>query len=434
MRRVETRTGGPSPGTGTDAAAGLVLRPFRGVRFDADKVADLARVTSPPYDVVDRDGVLSLESADPHNVVRLILPRREECGDEGRYEHAARLLRAWLSEGVLREDAEPGLYVYEQATKDGRVLQRGLLGAVELRDPVQQVILPHEDVMPGPVQDRLDLMRAAQANVEPILLVYPGGSGPAADVVSASTVRPPLARAVTDDGIVHRLWAVVDPAELAAVAADLAARQALIADGHHRYAAYRRLQAEQSTAGPWDAGLALLVDTDAYPLHVGAIHRSIRGLAFDDAIAQVASTFSVQPLDDGTDPAEAARSLQAGELLLAGADGRGAVLRIARHDLVEALVPADHVPAWRSLDTSVLHHVLIDNLWEASEARVGYHHDVDGALRAASREDGVAVLLAPVTVETVFELAAAGERMPRKSTSFGPKPRTGLLLRTFEGG
>jgi uncharacterized protein (DUF1015 family) len=27
-----------------------------------------------------------------------------------------------------------------------------------------------------------------------------------------------------------------------------------------------------------------------------------------------------------------------------------------------------------------------------------------------------------------------GERVPRKSTSFGPKPRTGLVIRTFAQG
>ena len=92
------------------------------------------------------------------------------------------------------------------------------------------------------------------------------------------------------------------------------------------------------------------------------------------------------------------------------------------------------VPAWRSLDTAVLHHALLENVWNVPEARVTYHHDVAGALRTATRTAGTAVLLAAVSVDTVFELAAAGERMPRKSTSFGPKPRTGLVLRTFEAG
>ena len=37
----------------------------------------------------------------------------------------------------------------------------------------------------------------------------------------------------------------------------------------------------------------------------------------------------------------------------------------------------------------------------------------------------------PPSFEAVIGIAAQGERVPRKSTSFGPKPRTGLVLRTF---
>lgn len=64
------------PAEETPVRSGLELAPFRGVRYDPDRVGSLAAVTSPPYDVIVRpDGLLHLESADPHNIVRLILPR-----------------------------------------------------------------------------------------------------------------------------------------------------------------------------------------------------------------------------------------------------------------------------------------------------------------------------------------------------------------------
>ena len=43
------------------------------------------------------------------------------------------------------------------------------------------------------------------------------------------------------------------------------------------------------------------------------------------------------------------------------------------------------------------------------------------------------MLLKPVELGDVLAVAASGERMPRKSTSFGPKPRTGLVLRLLDG-
>jgi uncharacterized protein (DUF1015 family) len=334
---------------------------------------------------------------------------------------------------VLHPDPSPALYVYEQARGD-TVLQRGLIGSVGLRDPTERVVLPHEDVMAGPVADRLELMRAAEANVEPILLMYDGLDGPTAGVVDRVAGTAPLVLAQTPDGLRHRLWRMDDPAELAVVAADLAGRQALIADGHHRYAAYRALQAEREAmtgAGPWDSGLALLVDLRAHPPAVGAIHRVVAGLDLAGALAGLDGLFSVHRVDD-LDAQVAADGLSTGQILLVGADGQGATLEVLDRPAVDAVVARNHPEQWKRLDTAVLHDVLIDRAWAMPEERVSYHHEVAGAVRAATRTAGIAVLLAPVQVESVLELAAQGVRMPRKSTSFGPKPRTGLVLRTFD--
>src|SRR5918996_6090938 len=137
------------------APGGLELTPFRGLRYDPDRVGSLAAVTSPPYDVVVRpDGLHHLQSADPHNIVRLILPQATTPAE--RNEQAARTLRRWLSEGVLTTDPDPGLYVYEQRDGDG-MLQRGVIGALRLSEPSDGVVLPHEDVMPHVIADRAAL-------------------------------------------------------------------------------------------------------------------------------------------------------------------------------------------------------------------------------------------------------------------------------------
>lgn len=169
---------------------GLELTPFRGLRYDPDRVGSLAAVTSPPYDVVVRpDGLHHLQSADPYNIVRLILP--QATTPTARNEQAADTLRRWQTEGVLTPDAEPGLYVYEQRHSDG-MLQRGIIGALRVSDPSEGVVLPHEDVMPHVVADRAALMRATSANLEPLLLTYRGnGSASAAtQLVERVTDRP----------------------------------------------------------------------------------------------------------------------------------------------------------------------------------------------------------------------------------------------------
>ncbi|MGY4279054.1 DUF1015 domain-containing protein [Streptomyces sp. M18.1] len=419
------------------ARRGLELTPFRGLRYDPDRVGSLAAVTSPPYDVVVRpDGLLHLESADPHNIVRLILP--QAATPETRNEQAAETLRRWRSEGVLTVDSEPGLYVYEQRDGDG-MLQRGIIGALRVSDPSEQVVLPHEDVMPHVVADRAALMRATYANLEPLLLTYRGDGAAAATttVVERTAERPPLLSTTTEDGYCHRLWSVTDADDVARVRAELARHQALIADGHHRWATYRTLRAEHPSPSPWDHGLVLLVDTARYPLRVRAIHRLLHGFPVRDAVAALDGHFRVRRLDGPLTRAmeELAKAAESGNAFLLAGDGSFRLVDRPDPALLDRTVPADRPRAWRTLDATVLHATLLADIWripDDSAAHVSYIHDTAATVAKAERDGGTAVLMHPVREEVVRELAQQGVTMPRKSTSFGPKPASGLVLRALD--
>ena len=498
--------------------SGLLLAPFRGVRYDPDRISGLANVTSPPYDVIGSGTLDELLAAEPHNIVRIILPG---VGTDAEIPAtapvtaanalAASRLRDWLGTGVLAADPEPALYVYEQNGPGW--LQRGLIGLVAVGTPDSAGILPHEGVMPGPVTGRRELMAATRANLEPIFLVYNGGGGgtdspgPFADSVTgtgghwgpadpdpvvaggrgdpagdtgaagspvrltasglvrqAAESRPPTVCAVTDDGITHRLWLLTDPAEHAAVAADLARRTALIADGHHRYAAYRELRDLMRDAGrgagPWDYGLAFLVDADAHPPRLGAIHRVLPRLAPDDAARLAAGAFIVEELPGDTGAAgghgapggleavgghevlggmtQAMRRLaeagrQGPAFLLAGRSGFRLLTRPDGAALTAAMPPGTS-RRWQGLDAAVMQELLLARLWSIkdNERDVLISHDASEAVGMALTASGTAVICNPVPFAAVKEVAEQGEREPRKSTSFGPKPRTGLVLRTWE--
>ncbi len=431
---------GPSSSSGPSRPGGLVLQPFRALRYTVPDTR-LADVTSPPYDVVDDAGVAALEARDAANVVRLILPRATPDARD-RYDAAGRTLRAWRAADVLRLDPEPALYVYEQADPAGGHVQRGLLGALALTPAEDGIVLPHENTMKGPVADRLALYTAVRADLEPIFLVYDGG-GAASRAVAEADAQPPLIDAVLPDGLRHRLWALTDPALLADVAADLRPRVAVIADGHHRYATYLQRQRDRHVAGdgpgPWDLGLTFLVDATAFGPQVHPIHRVVPGVEAAVLAARSALGATVHELDGNhlDDALEALR--RAGEtgsaFLLASGDG--GTLRLVtdpdRERLAQAL-PPDHSQAWRDLDVSVLHHYLVPSLWGVEDTvdTVTYEHDVHGALALAARTGGTAVLLNATPVASVTSVAGGGERMPRKSTLFTPKPRTGLVLRAYE--
>lgn len=403
-------------GAGPAARRPFTLSPFRGLRFDPATVGDLGTVISPPYDVLDADTVRDLEAANRRNIVRLILSRRFERP----YLAVRDRLHKWRDKAYLRADDEPALYLYEY-TADGTTV-RGLIGLVGLREEDERVILPHEDVMPGPVDDRTVLMRTTETNLEPILLVHEGTER-LHDLIGDASATSPVADFVALDGSEHRLWAVFDETCQQAIGAELAGTQALIADGHHRYAAYLRLQHElrdpdaPDGASPWDHGLALLVDQRDHPLHVGPIHRSVGALTMSDV-----SEISADRGDDfrsfpDREAAFAAQTADAGDPCQAGfvvSDGRAwALLR---------------TPRTSPVDAAVLHDVLLP-AWGVADEQIGYHHSLDQALHTTARQPGVVVAVRPPTVAEVMETAARGVRMPRKSTSFAPKPRMGVVMR-----
>jgi uncharacterized protein (DUF1015 family) len=487
--------------SGGDSArgAGLVLAPFRGVRYDLSRVEGLANVTSPPYDVIGPETLERLLADSPYNVVRLILPAWSIASGEPSARDAGLIAAArladWMAVGALAADDAPALYVYEQRSADW--VQRGLIGLVGVGTGA---VLPHEGVMPGPVAGRRELMKATRSNLEPILLVYNGGgsssrdraggaardgragtdgadradrageaasdglggadgayradrtggaegagggghggaAGPASRLVDETAEgQQPLAVAVTDDGVTHRLWALTDPDAQAAIEADLAGRSALIADGHHRYAAYSELRAEMRDGGagdgPWDYGLAYLVDADAYPLRLGPIHRVLPRLAPAEAADRARKAFTVTPVADDALERLAAAGASGTAFLLAGRDGRW-LLTDPDQERLACAMPPEASPRWRALDASVMQELLLAAVWSIkdSDRDVLISHDAQEAIRMAANSGGTAVICNPMPLATVMDIAAHGEKVPRKSTSFGPKPRTGLVLRRFD--
>ncbi len=394
----------------------FVLAPFRGLRFDPATVGDLGTVISPPYDVLDAETVRDLEAANRQNIVRLILSRRFERP----YQAVRKRLESWRRKSYLRADDIPGLYLY-QYTVD-RTTVRGLIGVVALRQESERVLLPHEGVMPGPVADRTVLMRTTETNLEPILLVH-SGTARLREILQDASGGTPLADFSALDGSHHQMWAITDPERLALIAGELRETQALIADGHHRYAAYLRLQeamrdpAAAVDGSPWDYGLAMLVDQHDYPLTVGPIHRSVTALTIADVQDLAADRGDELAVCPDREAAFAELARRAGDTARASfvlSDGQ--------------LWAVFTTPRTHAIDAAVLHEDLFD-AWHITDEQVGYHHSLDQALHTTARQPGIVVAVNPPGLQEVMQAAANGIRMPRKSTSFSPKPRMGLVMR-----
>ncbi|MEU0170317.1 DUF1015 domain-containing protein [Streptomyces iakyrus] len=394
----------------------LRLRPFRAVRYDADRVGDPSALLSPPYDDLGPAHARELRRL-PHHIARLLHARDPQA--------ATRELQRWVRRGVLRRDEQSALYLYQQQ-RGARILQRGLIGDLLLpQDSTEAAgrVMPHEDVSTAVIRQRAAHMAVTRAQLEPLLLAYRGTGSTAAQAMERISRRMPLLAARIGE-ITHTLWACDDEEDIALVTSGLSGGEALIADGHHRHAAFLHLRGEDEH--PWGSCLALLVDSATHPLRLSAIHRVLPGLEPEKAAVAAAEVAHVQPLPSGLRPPEP------GELILVGAGQAWTITDPDPRALGGAL--AGHPQEWAVLPAAVSDHLLIRLAWSVPDlpGAVRYVHDVGRAAEAvAAPGTGSALLLPAMSEDTVWELARDGVLLPRKSTSFGPKPVAGLALHVF---
>jgi uncharacterized protein (DUF1015 family) len=436
------------------------LRPFRALRYEPSRVRDLSAVVAPPYDVIDPEMRTRLVARDPANVVRLDMPV-EELGDgpDDRYRRAARTLAAWRSDGTLRKDPQPSIYVYEQrylvpGTERERT-QRGFFARLRL-EPYgpDSGVLPHERTLSGPKEDRYKLLRATGVNTSPVVVLFDDISGTTEDRLAAVAGGPPDLDISDDDGVCHRMWSLPasgdGPASI--VAGSLleagGAAPVTIADGHHRYETALRYRDERRMSRscdedpPFDYVLALMLEATRQELTVLPTHRLVRRIGSGGAehlLARAPELFDIEPIES-SDAMKAA--LTGGDA--AGGRGRfglwtraGGAILTARRDAFAPFLPAGGV-AVRSLDVTLLATAL-DRLAgidadAVADGAVGYTKSAEDAIAAVETGSGAdaAFLLEPTPVVSIEAVAREGDVMPQKSTYFYPKALTGLVINPHE--
>ena len=394
------------------------FEPFPGLRYDATRVP-LHAVVAPPYDVLSESDRQDFADRHERNIVRVDLPL--ETDGTGRYDHAAQLLAEWRADGTIVEDAVPTLTLYRMAFTDEAGRDRhtvGVIGALEVVEPGRGDVLPHERTTPKASTDRLDLTRATGANLSPIWgLSLAGGL--------TSLLSPPgepVGSVVDDDGVVHAVERVDDPARIEAIASAVGQRPVLIADGHHRYGVSQVYRDERRTEsdgapGPYDLTMAYVGELVEEQLSVEPIHRLLDGLPVDRSWPEVlAAWFDTEPVGPAT-AALAASLVERRAMAYVDRDGTATLLRPR----------ADAFAGVRDLDSARLEHALAD-----VPHVVRYQHGVTNLLAAlAGGEAQAGVLTRPVSIPEIERTAGEGLLMPPKSTFFTPKLRTGLVLRSL---
>ena len=442
-----------------------LIAPFRGLRYNPEKISSMENVVSPPYDVINNEAQDALLNKDPYNMIRLDLGKKTSGGEEdnGRYLESRAILEEWEKGQVLVRDEQPSFYLYyiEYAHPSGRRLTRkGLVALAGLAEFSEGIVKPHEKTFRGVVSDRLRLLETCGTQFSQIFSLY---SDPAAEIMDClEAVRPeaPLYTAKDLDGGLHSFFAVSEPQALAKVQELFRDKSLYIADGHHRYTTALQLREnkQQETGGPlpidspFNNTMMYLCPMEDLGLSVLPTHRLARlpeGHGLDAVLERLAGGFEVQEVKGGS------REVLLGETLAGMEEGGAeatvfglyhagqdrAFLLSLRQGAMEQEFGDKHPAAMRELDVVVLSDLILEKYLDLSHARcaeenlVEYFSDPDEALDRAVKESAAEqgselflFLMNPTEVSQVQRVADEGLVMPHKSTYFYPKILTGMVM------
>jgi uncharacterized protein (DUF1015 family) len=435
------------------------IHPFRAFRYDPHRVS-LSQVVTQPYDKITPSLQDRYYAASPHNLVRIILGRREENDNPANnvYSRAAGYLRDWRQQGILRQDAVPSIYLYSQRftppNSTSELERRGFVALGRLEDYSAGVVFRHEQTLAKPKADRLDLLRATRAHFGQLFMLYEDEG----QVESLLTPAADPDISVTDEnGVLHRMWQVSDPGVIESVQAAMSDKKLIIADGHHRYETaltYRNeRRAADSPSGPSSTGgsgsqpyefaMMTFVNMNSPALLILPTHRLVHSLPSfsDEAFRKSARAFfDVDEIDPALDAPRATAMLRecgrSGTTILAVTANRTFLLHHPNPNTPEVF--AGLSIRQQALDVVQLHKCLLEKVLNLSEEsirnqqNISYIRDAAEALsqvrNATGTQANIAFLMNPCRMAQVRNIAFAGEVMPQKSTDFYPKLLSGLTV------
>lgn len=405
-----------------------------------------------------------LLARDPHNIIRLILGKSaQEKGKprpETEYQQAAETLRLWRQEHILINDRKPAFYYLEEefSALGKTYCRKGFIGLLELNGLDSKAVLPHEKTMSGPKEDRLKLMSACQADFSQIFTLY---DDPELlieqELQQHRETEAPFITLKTDDSIERRLWPIRDAAAIDRIRKTLAPQSLFIADGHHRFETAvnyrqirRRREGNPAARQPYDYVMVYCTNTSSTDLAILPTHRLISGYPGLDRkmfTEKLEKSFHLSPLKSIIqDPKATASHLL--QVLSKASNGNHYVAVIGKDpdcflvslEAQQAQELMKNMPAaLRSLDVSVLDHILFKQALNISAADmesqryISFSQDAAASVASVMKgETQLAILLRPTDINQVKNVAAAGEKMPQKSTFFYPKLLTGLMLYLFD--
>lgn len=414
------------------------IKEFSALRF-TDKAGKIGTVCCPPYDIISAEEKNEFLNNNEYNIIRLELPEQSDAG----YNGANATFKQWQQNGILATDAEPSLYIYEErfSVKGVNYSFRGFVCYVKLAEFSEGVVLPHEETLSKAKTDRFNLINATGCSFSQIYSLYSDEKGETARLLGEMSARLPDQSFTDNAGVTHNLWIVPKSDKTTEICRQFENRKLYIADGHHRYETalnHRRFVRENGIAAPnSEFVMMFLVDMENDGLVVFPTHRIVKGIEnFDGGklLEKAKKYFDITDIDVADIEKFLDSEYKNGKKAYVYYDGKKcAALTLRDITVMDKLFP-EKSEALRRLDVTVLHSLVleetlgIDKENMANQKNLTYTRSLEEALNSTKRDADCCFILNPTRIEEIAAVAAAGEKMPQKSTYFYPKLITGMVM------
>lgn len=425
--------------------------PFRGFTYNQEKVGNISRVISPPYDVISPALKKELYNSHPYNIINLILP---EGRGEGKYIKAKKILTHWIEKGILKPDCDDCFYIIEESfNADGKIKKiLGFIGLTRIEPYSESHIIPHEKTSSKIKKDRLKLLSECKMNFGLVYTLYNDNQNKINNILQRNIQKKPVMdlKAGYDSDLGFKLWKITDMEDTNEIIEIMKDRKLIIADGHHRYETSLNYKNEldelknknkKNKLHPEDFILTLYIESNQSDFIIMPNHRSFKFNNYPglEKIINTISDFfqikedslkSTQYLNDKLSESKS-RGLKS--FFLYGEAGKIYLITL-KSSYLNIAAGAKHPDRYYlNMDMNLLNKFFIEKISARYEIKkVGYTHSMDDIIKSVDHKKfDMGIFLNAPTAKEIEKICTAGYLMPEKSTYFYPKPCTGLVMYKF---
>ncbi|MCZ8356278.1 MAG: DUF1015 domain-containing protein [Cyclobacteriaceae bacterium] len=419
-----------------------LIKPLRAWRYNNNLSAQIENLTSPLFDVVSQKQRNALYQ-NPYNSIHLSVPQPPNPA-----QRSATVLEEWKKNGIIKQDALPGIYVYYQyfriAGSSKEFCRKGFICNIFTYDWEDHVILRHENTIPQAVNDRIEILEASQLNVSPTHGLYTD-TDHILESYMDDAIHQPIYEAEDYQGVRDVLGVIHDADIIKKFITTIKDKKIILADGHHRYEGSLVYKQKCISNNPNHTGkeaynfhMMYLTNTESDDLRILPTHRLINGLPHfseDEIIQKLNPYFEIRLIED----ADTINEIIVGKKWAFGLIFANNCYKLRLKADALAKMTWQFPDTVKQLDLTVMHYFIIEKALgiAGKEQRKSSHIQFDRSFgdclsKVIKGEAQMAIITNEVSIEEVKQVCESGSTMPQKSTYFYPKVICGFLFASIK--